>query len=79
MLPVKKCHFIQINRSRDLQSRHWLVQNVVWKYTVILPDKVCLCFNFGVTLKISPSFCSILLKKKCVPTEVHLMLFKIVD
>ena len=58
MLPVKKCHFIQINRSRDLQSRHLLVQNVVRE--IIVPDKVCLCFNFGLTLKISPivaAFC----------------------
>ena len=30
---------------------------------IIVPVKVPLCFNFGLTLKISPSFCSILLKK----------------
>ena len=47
---------------------------------IIVPDNVSLCSNFGLTLKIPQYFCSIFfLKKKCAPTEILLMLFKIVD
>ena len=46
---------------------------------IIILDKVCLCSNFGLTLKISPCVCSILLRKKWAPTKILLLLFKIVD
>ena len=77
-MPVKTYPFFQIKRSHDLTVKAFAVAKSCLE--LIVPDKVCFYSNSGLTLKISPSFWSILLKKKmCAFIEIFLMLFKIVD
>ena len=46
---------------------------------IIVPDKVCLCSNFDLIWKFHRVFASFCWKKKSVLTEIHLLIFKIVD